>query len=63
MTKILKQEMIRSKLLIKFNKSCICVNLQNYRKQSNKCTKPLRKAKQQYFNNLNSKSITDAKKF
>ena len=35
----------------------------NYRKQNNKCTKPLRKAKQQYFNNLNSKSITDAKKF
>ena len=64
MTKRLSKEiMMRLKLRNKFNKSPTCVNLQNYRKQRNKCTKVLRKAKQQYFNNLNSKSITDTKKF
>ena len=47
----------------KFNKSRTCVNLQNYRKQRNKCTKVLRNTKQQYFNSLNSKSITDTRKF
>ena len=64
MTKRLRKEiMIRSKLRHKFNKSHTCVNLQNYRKQRNKCTKVPRKAKQQYLNNLNSKSITDTTKF
>ena len=64
MTKRLRKEtMIRSKLRNKFNKSRNCVNLQNYRKQRNKCTKALKNTKQQYFNNLNSKSITDTKKF
>ena len=64
MKKCLRKEiMIRSKLRNKFKKSRTSVNLQNYRKQRNKCTKVLRKAKQQYFNNLNSKSITDTKKF
>ena len=33
--------------------------MQNYRKQRNKCAKVLRNTKQQYFNNLNSKSIAD----
>ena len=37
-----KEIMIRSKLCHKFNKSHSCVNLQNYRKQRNKCTKVLR---------------------
>ena len=31
--------------------------------QRSKCAKVLRNAKQQYFNNLNSKSIADTKKF
>ena len=64
MTKRLRKEiMIRSKLRNKFSKSRTCVHLQNYRKQRNKCTKVLRNANQQYFNNLNSKIITDTKKF
>ena len=55
--------MTRSKLCNEFNKSRNSVNLQNCRKQRNKCTKVLRKEKQQYFNNLNSKNITDTKIF
>ena len=55
--------MTRSKLRNKFSKSGTCVNLQNCKTQWNKCTKIIRNAKQQYFNNLNSKSITDTKKF
>ena len=55
--------MIRSKLGNKFNKSRANVNLQSCRKQRNKCTKVLRNAKQQSFNNLNSKRIRDTKKF
>ena len=53
--------MIRSKLGTKFNKSRTCVNLQNYRRQRNKCIKVLKNAKLQYF--LSSKSITDTKNF
>ena len=45
----------------KFNKSRTSVNLQNYREQRNKCTKVLRNAKQQYFNNLNSKILRTPK--
>ena len=64
MTERLRKEiMIRSKLCNKFNKSRTYVNLRNYRKQRNKCTKVLRNAKQQYFNNLNSKNSTDTKTF
>ena len=64
MTKRLRKDMVRSKLRNKFNNSRTRVNLQNYRKQRNKCTKVLRNAKQQYFNNLNcKKSITVTKKF
>ena len=63
MTKRLRKEiMIRSRLRNKLDKSRTCANLQNYRTQRNKCTKVLRNAKQQYFNRLNSKSITDTKK-
>ena len=39
------------------------MTLQNYRKQRNTCTKVLRNAKQQYFNNLNFAGITVTKKF
>ena len=62
MAKRLRKEITRLKLRNIFNKSHTCVNLQNYRKQRNKCTKVLRNAKQ-YFNNLNSKRIKDTKKF
>ena len=58
-----KQIMVRLKLRNKFNKSRTGVNLQNYRKQRNKCTKVLRNAKQQYFNNLNCERITYTKQF
>ena len=62
MTKGLRKEsMIRSKLRKKYNKFCTSVNLQNYRKQRDKYTKVLRNGEQQYFINLNSKSITDTK--
>ena len=50
--------MIRSKLCNKFNKSRTIVNQQNYKKQGNKCVKALNHTKK-----LNSKSITDTKKF
>ena len=58
-----KQIMIRSKLRNKLNESRTSINLQNYKKQRNKCINVLRNAKQQHFNNLNSKSITDTNKF
>ena len=48
---------------INLAKSCTSANLQNYSMQRSKCAKVLRNAKQQYFNNLNSKSIADTKKF
>ena len=54
--------MTESKLRNKFNKSRSSVNVQNYTKQMNKCPKVLRNSKQQYFNNLNSRSITVTKK-
>ena len=60
MTKRLRKEiMVRSKSRNKFNNSRTRVNLQNYRKQrkANKCTKVLRNAKQQYFNNLSCKKV------
>ena len=64
MTKRLrKQIMIRSKLRNKINESRTSINLQNYKKQRNKCIKVLRNAKQQHLNSLNSKSITDTNKF
>ena len=64
MTKRLRKEILaKSKLSNKFNKYRNSVNLQNYKIQKNKCTKVLRKAKQQYFNNSNSKSVTGTKKF
>ena len=64
MTKRLrKQIMIRSKLRNKLNESRTSINLQNYKKQRNKCIKVLRNAKQQHLNSLNSKSITDTNKF
>ena len=64
MTKRLRKEiMIGSKLRNKFSKSHTSVNLQSYKKQWNKFSKVLRKAKQKYLNNLNSKSITGTKKF
>ena len=64
MTKRLRKDIVtRLKLRNKFNRSQAGVNLQNYRKQRNKCKKVIWNAKQQYFNNLNSKSITVTKKF
>ena len=42
--KLIEEIMIRSKLRNKFNKSRTSVNLENYKKQRNKCTKVLRNA-------------------
>ena len=55
--------MIGLKLRNKFNKSHTSVNLQSCKKQWNKFSKVLRKAKQKYRNNLNFKSITGTNKF
>lgn len=55
--------MIGLKLRNKFNKSHTSVNLQSCKKQWNKFSKVLRKAKQKYLNNLNFKSITGTNKF
>ena len=62
-TRLKKEIIIRSQLCNTFNKSRTSVNFQNYKKQRNKCTKVLWNTMQQYFNNWNSKNITDAKKF
>ena len=63
MTKRLRKEIMkRSKLRnkINFTLACICKTMESKGKNVQKL---LRNAKQQYFNNLNFKSITDSKKF
>ena len=45
--RVRKEIMTRSKLRNKFNKSRASVNLQNYKKQRNKCKKVPRNGKQQ----------------
>ena len=64
MTKDLQKAiMVRSKLKNKFNLLKTQSAYTNYKKQRNLCTYLLRKAKRNYYSNLNPCKITDNKKF
>ena len=61
MTKKLRKEvMTRSGLRNKYNKNRTYENLPNCKKQYNICTNILKKAKPDYFNNIDIKNITDS---
>ena len=61
MTKKLRKEvMTRSGLRNKYNKNRTYENLSNCKKQYNICTNILKKAKPDYFNNIDIKNITDS---
>ena len=64
MTKALRKSiMLRTQLRNKYNKERSQSNLNTFRKQRNKCVKLLRKAKFEYYKNLNLKDISDNRKF
>ena len=53
----------RSRLKNIYNKKRSYDNWNKYKKQRNFCVKLLRKIKQDYFNNIDIKSVSDTKKF
>ena len=64
MSKPLKKEIMkRSRFKNKFDKQQNQENKLAYNKQRNICTAMLRKAKRNYFENIDTKNITDNKKF
>ena len=64
MTKALRKAiMTRSRLKNIYNKKRSYDNWDKYKKQRNFCVKLLRKTKQDYFNNIDIKSVSDTKKF
>ena len=64
MTKALRKAiMTRSRLKNIYNKKRSYDNWDKYKKQRNFCMKLLRKTKQDYFNNIDIKSVSDNKKF
>ena len=64
MTKALRKAiMTRSRLKNIYNKKRSYENWDKYKKQRNFCVKLLRKTKQDYFNNIDIKSVSDTKKF
>ena len=64
MTKELRKEMMhRKRFLNKYNKAKTAENLAAYKRQRNKCVKILRKAKYNYYQNLDLKNLTDNRKF
>ena len=58
-----KAIMMRSKLKNIYNKKRSYDNWDKYKKQINFCVKLHRKIKQDYFNNIDIKSVSDTKKF
>ena len=58
-----KAVMTRSRLRNKYLKNSNNTNKLNYTKYRNYCTKLFRKEKKRYYNNLDTKLITDNKKF
>ena len=58
-----KAIMTRSRLKNIYNKKRSYENWDKYKKQRNFCVKLLRKTKQDYFNNIDIKSVSDTKKF
>ena len=64
MNKTLSKEIMkRTKLRNNFLKNKTEENRNKYTKQRNFCVSLLRKIKQNYFNSLNEKNITDNRKF
>ena len=64
MNKFLSKEvMIRSRLRNKFNKYPTQENELAYKKQRNSCVKLFRKAKKEYYSNLDTSIFSDNKKF
>ena len=62
MTKTLRKGiMTRSRLKNIYNKKRSYDNLDKYKKQRNFCVKPLRKTKQDYFNNIDIKNVVALK--
>ena len=55
--------MTRTRLLNKYRKDDIAGNLFAYKRQRNFCVKLLRKSKNNFYNNLNAKRMTDNRKF
>ena len=58
-----KEMMHRTRFLNKYNKEKTNENLEAYKRQRNKCVKMLRKAKFNYYKNLDLKNLTDNRKF
>ena len=58
-----KAIMTRTRLRNRYNKVRIDEDWKAFKKQSNKCVKLLRKAKNVYYGNLNLKLLTDNRKF
>ena len=58
-----KAIMARTRLLNKYRKDDIAGNLFAYKRQRNFCVKLLRKSKNNFYNNLNVKRMTDNRKF
>ena len=64
MTKALRKAiMTRSRLKNIYNKKRSYDNWDKYKKQRNFCMKLLRKTKQDYFNNIDIKNVSNTKKF
>ena len=64
MTKVLRKALMRrSRLKNIYNKKRSYDSWDKYKKQRNFCVKLLRKTKQDYFNNIDIKSVSDTKKF
>ena len=58
-----KAIMSRTRLLNKYRRNNIAGNLFAYKRQRNFCVKLLRKSKNNFYNNLNVKRMTDNRKF
>ena len=55
--------MTMSKLKRRYNLDRTTISFENYQKQRNISVNPLRKSKEQYFDNIAVKNVTDNKKF
>ena len=64
MTRELRKEMMhRTRFLNKYNKDKTNENFEAYKRQRNKCVKMLRKAKFNYYKDLDLNNLTDNRKF
>ena len=64
MSKELRKKMMHRKIFLnKYNEDKTDENLAAYKRQRNKCVKILRKAKYNYYQNLDLKNLTDNRKF